>query len=517
MPTGSRPDSITRSIGQGAGFIYRRQVTLIALITVITLIAAIISFTWLQRQVMTLSGETISIMATEIATKLDLLMRERASDLQIFSETLAFNGATSADRQHTIRNFQQTYPFYTWIGVIDPTGQVTEATNPSTLGLDVHGEEWFQAVEHGKGEIYVGHITDDEKSGGRTTISLTAPIADHRTAAGSRPFRGVVSARVDAAYLEELVGEAILLFQKHSSFSQAIEYQVLREDGTVFIDSAAVHRSRTGISLIGLLSVRLAQSGESGFVEETHLRRGVPVLTGYARTRGVGDADGSRWTVLLRVNRSEVVAPVRKFLWMIGAAGVVMIGPLIGLLVKAVRRTQAEWLEAQADRVRSRENEQRLQTILEVEPEGVLVTGADGRILQVNPAGCALFDAGFPEEIIGRTIAEFIQAEDRPAYEEAHAAALQGQGGMRRGQLTSLSGQSRWFEMTSVPLPGNDGAMSAVLSVVRDITEPKFAERRQALQHAVAKVLAEASTEEQALPDLLRVIGTSLEWEVGIF
>ncbi|MDF0674055.1 MAG: response regulator [Nitrospira sp.] len=42
-------------------------------------------------------------------------------------------------------------------------------------------------------------------------------------------------------------------------------------------------------------------------------------------------------------------------------------------------------------------------------------------------------------------------------------------------------------------------------------------DRRQALQHAVAKVLAGASTVEQAVPDLLQAVVVNLDWHVGLF
>ena len=42
-------------------------------------------------------------------------------------------------------------------------------------------------------------------------------------------------------------------------------------------------------------------------------------------------------------------------------------------------------------------------------------------------------------------------------------------------------------------------------------------DRRQALQHAVANVLAESTSVEQALPELLRVVTTVLEGQVGLF
>ena len=498
-------------------FTHRHQFTLIGLITVSTLIAVIAGGTWLERRTVAASGETVSIMAAEVSAKLDLLLNERVGDVQFLAESLAMNGATPAARNHILSTFYQAYPLYLWIGIVDPAGRITEATIPQARGLDVRATGWFQSVQRERAGLYVGDIAADEAGHGAETVSFTAPIVDHRRDVGRRAFRGAVTTRVSARRLEQLVTEAIRLFQQQTSFFHSVEYKVLREDGGVFIDSDSVRRGRLNLTQGNLPSVQRAVSGESGFVEEQHFVRQVPVLTGYARTLGAEGVASPKWTVLLRVDRAEVVEPVHRFLWTLGAAGVLIVGPLIGLLVSATRRAQLEWKETQDERMHARANERRLRTILEVEPEGVLVTDHGRRVLQINPAGCALFDAGFPEEILGRDIGQWVHEDDRRVYEDAHAAALQGRSVLISGRLQGLSGEWRWFEMTSVLLPGEHGLQPSVLSVTRDITDQKHAQRRQALQHAVAKVLAEASTVEQAIPELLRVIGTSLEWQVGIF
>ena len=220
---------------------------------------------------------------------------------------------------------------------------------------------------------------------------------------------------------------------------------------------------------------------------------------------------------IIQVDRTEVLAPVVNFLWIIGIANLLIVIPLIALLVRATRRAQAGWTEAETERIRSQDNERRLRSILEAEPEGVLVIGLDRRVLQVNPAGCVLFDAGFSEEVVGRDMVDFVHLDDRRLIEEAHQTALEGRENCGKGRLIGLSGQIRWIEMTSVPLPAEDGTVRSVLSVVRDVTEQKRADRQQALQHAVAKVLAEASAVEQAVPELLQVIAVSLGWHVGLF
>ncbi|MEQ1792945.1 MAG: response regulator [Nitrospira sp.] len=513
----SANEHIQSSGTEGKAFTHRHQFMLISLITLITLIASVVGVTWLERRTVATSGETVSIMAAEVAAKLDLLMNERIGDVQFLAESLAMNGETSAARSHILSSFHQAYPLYLWIGVADSEGRITEATTPQARRRDIRTTDWFQAVQQARAGLYIGDITADEVSHGTDVVSFAAPIVDHRNEVSRQSFRGAVTTRVSTKQLEQLVTEAIRVFQRQTSFFHTVEYKVLRDDGVVFIDSDVLRKGQVNLAQGNLSSVQLAASGETGFVEEQHFVRQVPVLTGYARTQGQGPIEGPKWTVLLRVDRAEVVEPVHRFLWIVGAASVLIVGPLIGFLVNATRRAQVEWRDAQDERMHARANERRLQTILEVEPEGVLVTDSARCVLQINPAGCALFDAGFPEEILGRDIARWVHEDDRRAYEDAHAAALQGRGVLTSGRLLGLSGQSRWFEMTSVLLPGDPGTPPSVLSVTRDITDQKHAQRRQALQHAVAKVLAEATTVDQAIPELLRVIGSSLEWQVGTF
>jgi two-component system sensor histidine kinase/response regulator len=234
------------------------------------------------------------------------------------------------------------------------------------------------------------------------------------------------------------------------------------------------------------------------------------------------------WTGLILVERLLVASPerggsmtavtsVRETLQSGFLAGLAAVTPLLVALIWAMRRVQIEWERAERDRVVSQDNERRARAIIEVDPECVLVTGPERRILDVNPAGCALIEVGFPEELVGRDFTQFLHPLDRHAFERAHESALEGRSSSGKGRLITTTGHVRWIDITSVPLPGAECTPPSVLSVVRDVTEQKRAECRQALQHAVAKVLAESSSVEQAVPDLLRAITTALEWDLGLF
>lgn len=495
--------------------IYSRQLALIGLISLLTLVAGWFGAITLKHKLIATSGEMMALMAADIATQLDLILVEHYRDIQFLANIDPLTGQRDA-RATLLPTFKRTHSSYAWIGVTDSTGRVVEATNPATIGYDAQAEPWYLETKE-RGMIYVDDVQTDALAEGREVVSFTAPIERVTKGLSGPSFAGVVSTRVETQTIERTVTDTLKSFQHRGMFYGTVEYQILREDGRVFIDSDLHHKGNVNLREIGLASVLLSQNGAPSYVEEEHLRRRTTVMTGYAKTHGYGQFPNPGWTVLLRVDRADVLAPLYRFLWIVSGAGLLFVVPMIVWLVKATGQAQVRWIEAEEERVRSRNNERRLRSILESVPEGVLVIGHDRRILEINPAGCALFDAGFSEEILGRCIADFVHDDDRRLLEDVYETARKGQESCGRGRLIGLSGQIRWIEMTSVPFIADDGMVQSVLSMVRDVTEQKRADRRQALQHAVAKVLAEASTVDQAIPELLRAIAVSLDWRVGLF
>ena len=202
--------------------------------------------------------------------------------------------------------------------------------------------------------------------------------------------------------------------------------------------------------------------------------------------------------------------------WRVSLAATLLAAPLFAWLAVITRRAQRQWMQAEEERASACEKQRRLETILEIDPEGVWVLDRARRVLHINPAGCALIAAAFPEEVVGKPLDQFVHPDDRAAFERGHDAAFQGRGVVAKGRLLGFSGSVRWVDMTAVSLPAGGEAEVSVLCVFRDVTEQRRSDRRQALQHAVAKVLAESSSVEQALPDLLRAVAAALDWPVGL-
>ncbi len=123
-----------------------------------------------------------------------------------------------------------------------------------------------------------------------------------------------------------------------------------------------------------------------------------------------------------------------------------------------------------------RRSEERLRAILEHEPECVKVVSADGVLIDMNPAGLAMIEAGSAEEVIGRVVGQLVHPDDRETYFALHRQAIAGQSGRASFRVTGLKGRECWMESHAVPLRGPGGVVEAVLSVTRDVTERRRAE-----------------------------------------
>ena len=157
---------------------------------------------------------------------------------------------------------------------------------------------------------------------------------------------------------------------------------------------------------------------------------------------------------------------------------------LIGLAYLLLRLREAETrLHEKEDQHqgildRLQENEYRLRTIIESEPECVKLQAADGTVLEINPAGLRLVDAGRPEDIIGRKIYEVVAPEYQAIYRENMRRVFAGESVVYEFRSTTLKGRTCWMETHAVPLRDARGEVYALLGITRDTTEHKWAEEQ---------------------------------------
>lgn len=142
-------------------------------------------------------------------------------------------------------------------------------------------------------------------------------------------------------------------------------------------------------------------------------------------------------------------------------------------------------------------NEQKrfLNTILENEPECVMVLATDGDLVQINQAGLKLLEVASMDEARTAKFVSYIQPEDQDAYTQHFRQVLDGTRAIFEFRVHGKHGKQRWVETHSTPLhsENENKGINAVLAVMRDVTEHKHAEDKMRQSEARYRLLADYS------------------------
>jgi PAS domain S-box-containing protein len=122
------------------------------------------------------------------------------------------------------------------------------------------------------------------------------------------------------------------------------------------------------------------------------------------------------------------------------------------------------------------DTQERLRTIIDTEPDCVKQVDAEGRLLDMNPAGLAMIQAETIEQVRGLEIAQVIAPEYRAAFNDLHRRVFAGGSGTLEFEIIGLKGQRRWLATHEVPLRDASGTIQAALGITRDISRRRIAE-----------------------------------------
>ncbi|MBI5030956.1 MAG: PAS domain S-box protein [Chloroflexi bacterium] len=164
------------------------------------------------------------------------------------------------------------------------------------------------------------------------------------------------------------------------------------------------------------------------------------------------------------------------------------------------------------------ESEERYRTLTEGASDAIITIDQDLKITVANRAAKKIF--GYTvSEMLGQELTMLLEPSER----EAKAKAI-------REQLTTLRKQVVWDGIQVNGLRKDGRIIPLEISLgkflrhgkiyftgtVRDITERKDAEKRQAAQYAVTRSLADSDTLSEAAPKLLQAICESTGWQAGV-
>jgi PAS domain S-box-containing protein len=141
---------------------------------------------------------------------------------------------------------------------------------------------------------------------------------------------------------------------------------------------------------------------------------------------------------------------------------------LDGIARDVTERRQAEFAIAASER--------RLRAVIEHEPECVKILDRAGHVLEMNPAGLAMVEAESAADVVGRDISVLVHAEHRAAFRALVDDGFAGRSGMLQFAITGFRGTVRWLETRTAPLRDEEGRITGLLGVTREVTERRRAE-----------------------------------------
>ncbi|MGN2393192.1 PAS domain-containing protein [Pelomicrobium sp. G1] len=143
----------------------------------------------------------------------------------------------------------------------------------------------------------------------------------------------------------------------------------------------------------------------------------------------------------------------------------------------------------------SQENQNRLRTIIRSAPVCIKLQSEDGTILEMNPAGMAILDARLPEQVIGKSVYEFISPQYHDAYRALTRRVFGGEEDVLEFEVTTLSNARRRLETHAAPLYGPEGGITALLGITRDVTEQRHIAQQLRENEARLRAIIEAEPE----------------------
>ena len=501
---------------------YRWLPYLIVATALFALLAGVILIRYVESRLVDATGEELTLAAAEVAEKLDRMLFERQGDALMMARAFSLRPSDPRYLSEYLKWMKKAYsPVYLSLAVTDSQGTVVAATEPSLVGRDFSHAAPFTAARATR-RLDVADVAVQEPESGIDTIAFTAPILDSQGT-----FLGVVTSRVGVPFLEEVTTRTIRSLEDRLGGGGRVEYQMLTRQGRVFVESNLPENGTVNLKELGLPSVLLSETGVPGFIEEEHLRRHVQVVTGYAQTKGFGEFVGLGWSILVRMERQDILAPIHAFLWRVGIAGGVVWIPMLGLLLWATARLRSEHRQAQQESAWAKaaeaallQSQERNRAIVDTALDGVITIDSTGIVTDWNAQATAIFGWS-REEALGRALTGTIIPErDRQAHEHGIREFLRtGAGAIlnRRIEIIALHRGGWEFPVELAVSPAKIGDAYIFSAFIRDITDRRRAERRLASQYAVTRVLSEATTLEEAVPKIIQAIGESLEWDLGVF
>ena len=453
------------------------SVALVILIGVMCVMAGY----WVKADMIRQQGKVLATTAAALGKRIDRILFERYGDFKVLPAIVNLKSEDVTTITRTLKLVQAAHGnAYEVLGVTDKQGRVIASTNASMLGENISELSLFEAIRK-SGSIQMEDARSVKVSGGTLAIMIGAPLVYQEE---NQQSHGVVFAYVPMKhFIDEFEGQSQVLRQYVSQISN-FEWQLLRQDGVVLVESVLEKTGKVNLQKLNLPSALAVSSGKSGFLLESHRRRNVEVLTGYTQLTGLPEVHGFKWGVLLRQDVQEVVGPALGLQKKLLGLGMSILFPLLGVLLWSRQQIQRGHENEREAKLAIQRIADRSQAIVEAAPVAMFLASTDGRIELSNHIAERLFQFT-QDELYGQTIDSLLPERDRMSNggsdswmdtwsSEASPERPNELVGLRKdGSEFPIEIRMNRIDEKETTLLRSDGKTGKVVISIQDITERK--------------------------------------------
>jgi len=481
---------------------YQRLMMLVGILVFVSIVTGSLTLRSQQDRLLAMTGGQLALAADGIASDVDYVLAQRYGDLRSLVKTMETRRGDPAAATAYLSSLSEQYRLCCWIGVADANGIIVASTERATVGQNVSASVWFLTARDSHGTVTLDFRATQPLQG-RPMMSFSAPLRDEQGG-----LVGAVTLHVGYHELERIIVRTIEAMERHQGRAHALEWALLNKDGDLIDESLSESAQPMNLKTMGVPSATMPlPSGEGpSWVEEPHFRRHLPVITGFAGTRGYGELPNPGLRVLVRLDRSSVEAPIHHTYWSLGVGLLLAFGPILGVLLWLTIRLRREWARAASQ-------EERWELMLHHIGDAVITVDRNERIAYLNPSAERLL-GWTVNDALGRPAGGVVRAigrDDRRPIESPFTAVLRSGNVAQWPQdavLQPLGGSERILQGAVTPLKDADEEVSGAIMVLHDVTENRLA------QEALARLAAIVESSDDAIIGKT-LDGTITAWNHG--
>ncbi|MGE4240396.1 PAS domain S-box protein [Ramlibacter sp.] len=285
-------------------------------------------------QAVAVAGGNLTELAQQTTQRLERALHERYREVGLMADRLSRMSEVT-DLQREVDELQASYRFYAWVGVANVQGIVLAASRPPAAGANISGRPWFASALRGNrlGDVRAAPELAAPGAPAPRVFDIGFPLRD---AGGA--MTGLLGVQVHWDWARDLRRPEFQPGQRNG-----VEPVIVSDDNVVLQGPAPLE----GASVM-LESVLRSRTEPAGYRLE-RWADGKAYVVGFSRMRGYENSPGLGWTVLVRQDMDDALAPVRELQKrvLIAGAGAAMLFGLLGwIAARRIARPLRELEEA---------------------------------------------------------------------------------------------------------------------------------------------------------------------------